>query len=133
MAENHKKGKTIMVTFINRISQHNGPPTPEIKVSDGTITIKENHSKLIAMLYERDIEILDIITHPCNRGYGSLMICALIKYARQNGSKRIKGWLAEVDMGHFNRLEHFYHKFGFTIKPNPNEKSIQRFFIELNL
>lgn len=50
-----------------------------------------------------------------NKGYGSLMMRELIAYAKEKGFARIYGNLADIDMGHRERLYHFYKKFGFSI------------------
>lgn len=50
-----------------------------------------------------------------NKGYGSLMMGNLLRYARENGFKSLYGNLSVVDLDHKDRLHHFYEKFGFTI------------------
>ena len=63
------------------------------------------------------VTIGDIQCNKNNRGYGSLMMKALITYAKQNDIKFIEGWISEVDDNHIERLYHFYKKFGFDIIP----------------
>lgn len=63
----------------------------------------------------RLITISDIECQKSNRGYGSIMMKELVKYARQNEFKQINGWLSKVDYDHKERLYHFYQKFGFEI------------------
>ena len=50
-----------------------------------------------------------------NKGYGSLLMDALLQHAREKGFKKIHGNLSVVDLDHKDRLHHFYEKFGFTI------------------
>ncbi len=57
-----------------------------------------------------------------NKGYGSKLMQRLIVYATENGYKEIYGNLAEVDMEHCERLEHFYKKFGFEIIENCDDE-----------
>lgn len=57
-----------------------------------------------------------------NRGYGSAMMELLISYAKQNGYSKLYGNLSNVDIGHKDRLYHFYEKFGFIITEYPEKK-----------
>lgn len=57
-----------------------------------------------------------------NRGYGSAMMESLISYAEQNGYSKFYGNLSDVDIGHKDRLYHFYEKFGFIITEYPEKK-----------
>lgn len=50
-----------------------------------------------------------------NKGYGTAMMQKLIEYAQENGYSRLYGNLSDVDIGHKDRLYHFYKKFGFEI------------------
>lgn len=59
-----------------------------------------------------------------NKGYGSKLMQRLIDYATENGYKEIYGNLAEVDMGHRDRLEHFYKKFSFEIIENCDDDNL---------
>lgn len=70
---------------------------------------------------KKQIKIGDITCKKCNKGYGSLMMEKLIEFAKENGIKSIIGFLSRVDMGHEERLCHFYQKFGFEIVPNDKE------------
>ena len=66
-----------------------------------------------------DILIGDIQHHnekaDYNKGYGSMMMDKLLSYACENGFHYIWGNLSDVDLGHKDRLHHFYEKFGFAI------------------
>lgn len=66
----------------------------------------------------RIITISDIECQKNNKGYASVMMNELVKYARQNEFKHINGWLSKVDYDHKERLYHFYQKFGFEIIQN---------------
>ena len=63
------------------------------------------------------ITIGDIWCKKNNKGYGSVMMIALIDYAKQDEIEYIEGWLSDVDKDHIERLYHFYQKFGFEITP----------------
>jgi GNAT superfamily N-acetyltransferase len=49
------------------------------------------------------------------KGYSSMMINELLKYAFQNGVHTIRGNLSIVDNDHKERLHAFYRKHGFGI------------------
>lgn len=49
------------------------------------------------------------------KGYGSIMMAELLKYASQIGVHTIRGNLSLVDIGHKNRLHAFYKKHGFEV------------------
>lgn len=81
---------------------------------------KRSFGKIICLI-DKELNIIKISDIECkksNRGYGSVMMKELIKYARQNEFKLINGWLSKVDYGHKERLYHFYQKFGFEIIQN---------------
>ncbi len=49
------------------------------------------------------------------KGYGSLMMDELLKYAYENQITKIIGNLSLVDMNNKNRLKAFYEKNGFSV------------------
>jgi GNAT superfamily N-acetyltransferase len=58
------------------------------------------------------------------KGYGSMMMDELLKYAFQYGIHTIRGNLAIVDSDHKERLHAFYRKHGFEIvQYNTNKDS----------
>ena len=59
-----------------------------------------------------------------NKGYGSKLMQRLIDHATENDYKEIYGNLADVDMEHRDRLEHFYKKFGFEIIENSDDDNL---------
>lgn len=79
----------------------------------------------------KQVKIDDITCTKNNKGYGSLMMMKLIKFAKENGFQSIIGFLACVDRGHEKRLYHFYQKFGFEI--TPNDEGMKFADIRLNL
>ena len=67
-----------------------------------------------------------------NKGYGTLLMNELLRFAKENNCKIIKGELSEVDSNtpydptHRQRQIHFYKKFGFKILPNEeNPESVK--------
>lgn len=91
-------------------------------------------SKLIAILYEDKISISDIKCYKNNKGYGSILMSELIKYARSINIKFIDGWLAEIDVSdHRDRLIKFYEKFGFEIKLSDSNDMNRIYDIDLRL
>ncbi len=82
------------------------------------------------------IMIGDIIhdnTRKYNKGYGSMMMKTLISYAKENGYTYIYGNLSDVDLGHKERLHHFYEKFGFKITEYAKKQNCYYGKIELRL
>ena len=56
-----------------------------------------------------------------NRGLGSMLLTAVIEACRARGHKGIEGRLSRADSGHFDKLRHFYEKFGFIVTFYPPE------------
>lgn len=106
------------------------------------IHVFANHSRdrrsvttLHARLNQQDPEKLFIIDIPnktsANRGYGSIAMKYLFKLCRSLDIKYITGSISPVDDGHYDRLEHFYMKFGFTVVL-PTESSDGYIYRELD-
>lgn len=87
------------------------------KKIQGTITCLINRE-------QREFAIIDIICENINMGYGSMMLEALIRYARRRRFKYIDGALIKEDYDHKERLYHFFQKFGFEIIQNHDEFEI---------
>ena len=56
-----------------------------------------------------------------NRGLGSMLLTAVIEGCRARGHEGIEGRLSQTDSGHFDKLKHFYEKFGFIVTLYPPE------------
>ncbi|PGT67199.1 hypothetical protein COD86_26860 [Bacillus cereus] len=90
--------------------------------------IKSNGShqipRILATVYKelhhepKYIWIDDIIIPKEEIGNGSIAMKYLIKVAKQMEVSQISGILSPVDSDHFDKLEHFYKKFGFEVKFN---------------
>ena len=50
-----------------------------------------------------------------NRGLGSLLVGQAITECKQRGHRGIEGKLSTVDSGHFDKLEYFYKRLGFSV------------------
>ena len=50
-----------------------------------------------------------------DRGLGSMLLSRAIAACRTRGHEGIESELSEVGSGHFDKLKHFYEKFGFTV------------------
>ena len=101
------------------------PPIVKVERTESLLMINlyMNNSReaWIQCVIESDSTILigDIIhdnKKKYSKGYGTAMMQKLIEYAKENGYSRIYGNLSDVDIGHKDRLYHFYKKFGFEIK-----------------
>ena len=64
------------------------------------------------------IKICDIIVRNNNIGNGSILMNYFMEYCKTTNAKYIAAWLSPVDMDHFDRLEHFYKKYGFSVTFN---------------
>ena len=59
-----------------------------------------------------DIEMADSFI---NQGLGSMLLNALLDIAKKRNISRITGEIARVDIGHIERLVHFYEKYNFEV------------------
>ncbi|PFZ06003.1 hypothetical protein [Bacillus pseudomycoides] len=78
---------------------------------------------------ETDYIWIGNITSPKeNIGNGSITMKYLIKMAKEMKVSHISGRLSPEDRDHFDKLEHFYKKFGFEVKFNTDrtEGSIKK-------
>ncbi len=100
------------------------PPVIKVEQSGSLLMIKLYTNNIreawMQCVIESDSTILigDIIhdnQKKYNKGYGSAMMQKLIEYSKENGYSRLYGNLSDVDIGHKERLYHFYKKFGFEI------------------
>ena len=60
-----------------------------------------------------DIEMGDSLV---NQGFGSILLTTLIDIANMRNINRITGEIARVDIGHIERLVHFYKKHNFEVR-----------------
>ena len=87
---------------------------------------QESKTILIGDIYIKNDRSLEPwnYTKFINKGYGSLMMDELLKFAKENNYKKITGNISDVanntewDPHHRERLIHFYKKFGFKILPD---------------
>ena len=50
-----------------------------------------------------------------NKGLGSMLLNALLDIAKKRNIRRITGEISRVDIGHIERLVHFYEKHNFEV------------------
>ena len=50
-----------------------------------------------------------------NRGLGAMLVRKTIEECKRRGHKGMYGYLSDVDIGHFPKLEYFYRKLGFSV------------------
>ncbi len=118
------------------------PPIVKVEQTESLLMIKLYMNNIrearIQCVIESDSTILigDIIhdnKKKYNKDYGSAMMQKLIEYAKENGYSRIYGNLSDVDIGHKDRLYHFYDKFGFEITEYPEKRDCYFGMIEMKL
>ena len=87
---------------------------------------QESKTILIGDIYMKNDRSLEPwnYTKFINKGYGTLMMTELLKFAKENNYEKITGNISDVDnntewdLHHRERLIHFYKKFGFKILPD---------------
>ena len=67
------------------------------------------------------LEDIEVDSELRNRGVGSILLTEVIAVSRERGHTGIEGELSSADSGHFDKLKHFYEKFGFTVTFRPPE------------
>ncbi|WP_313069876.1 hypothetical protein [Lacrimispora sp.] len=86
-----------------------------------------NHPRIMAevctLKTEKFIKISDINMIDNEIGNGSICMEYFLKEARNTSVNHIDGYLSLGDIDHFDRLEHFYLKYGFLVKFSPNRSS----------
>ena len=87
-----------------------------------------NHPRIMASYVscygeEPYIKIDDILADDENVGNGSILMRYFIEYCKTTDAKYICGQLSSVDKGHFDCLEHFYKKHGFSVVFTPERSS----------
>ncbi|PFU37813.1 hypothetical protein COK86_27350 [Bacillus cereus] len=90
-----------------------------------TRILGEGHSRGYCMFID-DVQNVDN-----NIGNSSIAMKYLIETAKEIGVPYIEGELSPFDRGHFDRLEHFYKKFGFKVSFN-KERTAGTVKLELN-
>lgn len=94
----------------------------------------DNYSKQItvvkiqgSILGDDLIEIDDITSYEVNKGYGSLAMKHLQKFASFN-KKNISGWISPVDKDHHDRLIAYYKNHNFVISYNHQNEPVSIFW-----
>lgn len=93
----------------------------------------KTQGKLIGKLdtSKNNFFIQDIICTRENAGLGSMLLDTAIKIAKENNIKSMDGYLSDVDIGHIDKLRHFYSKFGFVITPSDESGKIATIHLDL--
>lgn len=81
---------------------------------------------------KKEFFIADIHIHfkDYNKGYGSLLMEQLLQIAKKENIKVITGNISSIDWNHFERIRHFYQKYGFSVELDYKKRSgkIKRLF-----
>lgn len=101
-----KKGNYVAVVIFNYL--------PIIKVE--LYHTNGNRSVLTSVLEDGVLNIGSIQIDKINLGCGSLAMKAFLDFAKEQKYHKITGWLSPIHLDHFDRLEHFYKKFGFNVE-----------------
>ena len=73
----------------------------------------DNYWQQLPMAYLVDIRVCQEVE---NRGLGTLLLKAIIEDCRRRGHTGIEGHFSDTDRDHFDKLEYWYSKYGFSIK-----------------
>ncbi|MVQ33364.1 GNAT family N-acetyltransferase [Paenibacillus sp. MAH-34] len=118
----NQHGETILVT---RLYYGDGMDEEDITlrvrvINEKGVIVPDSMAFLIVDHENLHMRIADIRVEGdrVNRGYGSLIMQAIIKIVDELGIKCITGWISSVDWDHIERSEHFYRKFGFDVDLN---------------
>lgn len=88
-------------------------------------TIRKDYQDGTTYIYIDDINVVDL-----DCGNGSIVMKYFIESVKNLDADYISGGLSSVDKDHFDRLEHYYKKYGFKVTFNDGRTSGQ---IKLNL
>lgn len=106
--------------MIYRILHHDGLDDNRIHLRIKIITLKgvltpDSNAFLIVDPETKLMRIADIRIegNRVNRGYGSILMTAIMQLVDQLQIRFITGWISGVDWDHIDRSVHFYRKFGF--------------------
>lgn len=87
-----------------------------------------NHPRIMAT-YEQPygkpeyIHIDDIMVEDEEIGNGTILMLYFLAYCKTTKAEYISGWLSSRDTDHFDRLEYYYKKNGFTVEFTEDKKS----------
>ena len=82
------------------------------------------HMRLVVDMEKSELLLGDFESRIENKGYGSILLRNLIKFAEELDITRINGNLSSTDRDHFDKLEHLYSKYGFKVKILGNSGTI---------
>lgn len=72
-----------------------------------------------------NVYIDDLQINSINQGHGSMLLKNVIAFFQGAGFRTLSGEISSVDSDHFDRLVHFYRKFGFDVKIRGTSGSIR--------
>lgn len=115
--DQNRHGETVMIW---RIFHNDGFDDRDIHLRVKIVTPKgvktpDSNAFLIVYPDTKLMKIADIRIEGdrVSRGYGSILMSAVMQLVDQLGIRFITGWISGVDWDHIDRSEHFYRKFGF--------------------
>jgi GNAT superfamily N-acetyltransferase len=125
--DQNRYGETVM---IYRLFHHDGLDDRDIHLRIKIITPKgvktpDSNAFLIVYPETKLMKIADIRIEGdrVGRGYGSILMTAIMQLVDQLQIRFITGWISGVDWDHIDRSEHFYRKFGFECELNHEAQS----------
>ncbi|KLV17574.1 hypothetical protein ABW02_24660 [Niallia circulans] len=124
------KNEEILIVYRNNLDLEDkyGNFFIELKVITSQGVLKDRVRLAAKYTMREVIEILEIQVFGDNqhRGYGSVLLTALIDIALENSIKEISGWISYADEDHFDKLDYFYKKHGFAVFWLDNKRHVHK-------
>lgn len=124
------KNEEILIVYRNNLDLEDkyGNFFIELKVITSQGVLKDRVRLAAKYIMRELIEILEIQVFGDNqhRGYGSVLLTALIDIALENSIKEISGWISYADEDHFDKLDYFYKKHGFAVFWLDNKRHVHK-------
>ncbi|GED61426.1 GNAT family N-acetyltransferase [Brevibacillus formosus] len=89
-------------------------------ISNDGVMVPDPNTYLVFDTEQKHLRIADIRIEgdQVNKGYGTILMNAIMQLGNELNVQCITGWISQVDWDHIERLTHFYKKFGFSCEIN---------------
>lgn len=126
------KGEILAVVCKQRTS--NSPPTEFFYLYPLPFVNADDHVGAMCLrISSGSAYIEEIVAGPPGLGHGSILMKHILSFLRTIGCEYVTGYMSYVDRDHWDLLQHFYEKFGFTITDYVAENGEPEKFIQLRL
>ncbi|GAB7058282.1 MULTISPECIES: hypothetical protein [unclassified Paenibacillus] len=124
-----RHGETVMIYRLHHNDYNEfEDQTIHLRIKIITLTgVKSPDSNAFLSFYHTNklmrISDIKIKGERVSRGYGSILMKAVMQFVDQLQVRYITGWISGVDWDHIDRSEHFYRKHGFDVELNHEVQS----------